>query len=36
MARALTEAASWVNCDNVAIDRVEPPALAAPLAKALT
>ena len=36
MARALTEAASWVNCDNVAIERVEPASLASSLAKALT
>jgi uncharacterized protein len=36
MARALTEAASWVNCDNVAIERVAPATLAAPLTKALT
>jgi hypothetical protein len=36
MARALTEAASWVNCDNVAIDRVEPASLMLPLSRALT
>ncbi|HEY6494383.1 MAG TPA: crosslink repair DNA glycosylase YcaQ family protein [Trebonia sp.] len=35
MARALTEAAQWVNCTNVAIERIEPPALAQPLATEL-
>ncbi len=36
MATALWEAASWVGCDAVAIERVEPPELAAPLHAALT
>ena len=27
MARALTEAAAWVGCDNVALEQVSPPAL---------
>lgn len=36
MARALAEAASWVGCDNVAIERVEPAILAPRLASALT
>jgi hypothetical protein len=31
MARALAEAATWVGCDNVAVRRVDPPELAAPL-----
>jgi uncharacterized protein YcaQ len=31
MANALREAATWVGCDNVALGRVEPPELAAPL-----
>ena len=31
MARALLEAASWVGCDNVAIERVNPPELKARL-----
>jgi uncharacterized protein len=35
MAAALREAAAWVGCDSVALDRVEPPALAAPLRAAL-
>jgi uncharacterized protein YcaQ len=35
MARALTEAAAWVGCDSVRLERVEPPRLAARLAAAL-
>jgi uncharacterized protein YcaQ len=35
MATALWEAAAWVGCDQVQIDRVEPAALAAPLHDAL-
>lgn len=35
MARALREAASWVGCDNVAIDRVSPPESAAVLHSAI-
>jgi uncharacterized protein len=35
MATALREAASWVGCDDVRIDRVEPQALAAPLQRAV-
>jgi uncharacterized protein YcaQ len=35
MARALAEAAQWVACDNVTAERVQPPALAQPLADAL-
>ena len=35
MADALREAASWVGCDSVRLERVNPPALAAPLAAAL-
>jgi len=35
MARALTEAAQWVGCSNVAIERVQPTLLAQPLAAAL-
>jgi uncharacterized protein len=35
MARALAEAAQWVGCENVATERVQPPALAQPLATAL-
>jgi len=35
MARALAEAATWVGCDNVAIERADPPALAASLTKAV-
>ncbi|MEA2256219.1 MAG: uncharacterized protein QOG35_2264 [Solirubrobacteraceae bacterium] len=31
MAGALREAASWVGCDAVALEQVDPPALAAPL-----
>ena len=35
MARALTEAAQWVGCSNVVAERVQPTALAQPLAAAL-
>jgi hypothetical protein len=35
MARALAEAAQWVACDNVIAERVQPTALAQPLATAL-
>jgi hypothetical protein len=35
MARALAEAAAWVGCDSVKLDRVEPPQLAQRLAAAL-
>jgi len=35
MAQALREAAEWVGCDNVAVPRVTPEKLAAPLAAAL-
>jgi hypothetical protein len=35
MARALAEAAQWVGCSAVAIERVQPSALAPPLATAL-
>lgn len=35
MARALVEAAEWVGCSNVAAERVQPPALAHPLAHEL-
>jgi uncharacterized protein len=35
MARALREAASWVGCDSVALERVHPPELAPRLAAAL-
>ena len=35
MARALAEAAQWVGCSNVAIERVQPAPLAQPLASAL-
>jgi uncharacterized protein YcaQ len=35
MARALAEAAQWVGCSNVAIERMQPTALAQPLASAL-
>jgi len=35
MARALAEAAQWVGCSNVATERVQPGALAQPLAAAL-
>jgi uncharacterized protein len=35
MARALAEAAQWVGCSTVATERVQPPALAQPLADGL-
>jgi uncharacterized protein len=35
MARALTEAAQWTGCSNVIAERVQPAALAQPLAAAL-
>jgi uncharacterized protein YcaQ len=35
MARALAEAAQWVGCSSVATERVQPSALAQPLASAL-
>ncbi len=35
MARALAEAAEWVGCTNVATERVQPAALAQPLASGL-
>jgi uncharacterized protein len=35
MAQALREAAEWVGCDAVALQAVDPPALAAPLRAAL-
>ncbi len=35
VAAAITEAATWVGCDAVAVTRVEPPALAEPLRLAL-
>jgi len=35
MARALVEAASWVNCDTIRLDRVNPPELAPRLHSAL-
>ena len=35
MARALAEAAQWVGCTNVAMERVQPAALAQPLASGL-
>ena len=35
MARALIEAASWVGCDNVVIEVVDPPELARPLRAAV-
>jgi uncharacterized protein len=36
MARALLEAAKWVHCDNIALERVNPPELAPRLRSALT
>jgi uncharacterized protein len=36
MARALREAATWVGCDNVRLERVEPATWAPRLAAALT
>ncbi|WP_095758105.1 DNA glycosylase AlkZ-like family protein [Streptomyces xinghaiensis] len=35
MAEALAEAASWVGCTRVRVERTDPPELAAPLAEAL-
>jgi uncharacterized protein YcaQ len=35
MARALTEAAAWVGCDSVAVERVSPPGLRSRLESAL-
>jgi hypothetical protein len=35
MAQALREAASWVGCDDVRLERIEPPEHAARLAAAL-
>jgi hypothetical protein len=35
MAKALTEAAKWVNCDNIVLERVNPPELAPRLRSAL-
>jgi uncharacterized protein len=35
MARALLEAAKWVNCDNIALERVDPPELTPRLHAAL-
>ncbi|HEX5191033.1 MAG TPA: crosslink repair DNA glycosylase YcaQ family protein [Streptosporangiaceae bacterium] len=35
MARALLEAATWVGCDNIALERVNPPELASRLHAAL-
>jgi uncharacterized protein YcaQ len=35
MAQALREAATWVGCDDVRVDRVEPQALAPPLQRAV-
>ncbi|NJQ01754.1 winged helix-turn-helix domain-containing protein [Streptomyces zingiberis] len=35
MAEALAEAASWVGCSDVRIERIDPPELAAPLAAEL-
>jgi hypothetical protein len=35
VATALREAATWVGCDAVAVERVTPPALAAPIAAAV-
>jgi hypothetical protein len=36
MARALAEAADWVGCGNVIVERVQPASLAQPLAAALS
>lgn len=36
MARALAEAATWVGCDNVRLEQVNPPGLATRLRSALT
>jgi len=35
LANALREAAEWVGCDKVRVERLDPPALAAPLTTAL-
>ncbi|WP_329251569.1 winged helix DNA-binding domain-containing protein [Actinoallomurus sp. NBC_01490] len=35
LAQALREAAEWVGCDAVRVERIDPPALAAPLTAAL-
>jgi uncharacterized protein YcaQ len=35
LAEALREAAEWVGCDTVRVERLDPPALAAPLTAAL-
>jgi uncharacterized protein YcaQ len=35
MAEALLEAATWVGCDSVGLERVDPPELAEPLRAAL-
>jgi uncharacterized protein len=35
MARALVEAAQWVACDNVRLERIDPPELAPRLRSAL-
>jgi uncharacterized protein YcaQ len=35
LAEALREAAEWVGCDAVRVERLDPPALAAPLTAAL-
>jgi uncharacterized protein YcaQ len=36
MARALTEAAAWVGCDNVELGQVNPPSLEPRLRKAIS
>jgi uncharacterized protein YcaQ len=36
LAQALREAAQWVGCDAVRVERIDPPTLAAPLAAALS
>lgn len=36
VAQALLEAASWVNCTNVRVERVDAPDLREPLARELT
>ncbi len=36
LAEALREAASWVGCDTVRVEHLDPPALAAPLTAALS
>jgi uncharacterized protein len=35
MAQALREAATWVNCDNIRLEQIEPPAHAPRLTSAL-